>query len=357
MPLEQYIENFIVEEFELNDEKSKNTKVSYLGKLQEFNQIINDLKGKNFNIASLCFEDLSYYIKILSTKKEKGGKGNSPSSIRNKFITVKIFLKYLRMHKVLKKDITKDDETGSSIKLPIVREKEPNYLSEDEYIEMLNKCKYDKNNQRNVFNGSFISTRNIALILTILSTGLRRFEVLGLKKDDIHNDSIRVVGKGNKEALIPLNPVAKQTLNEWIKMLEDRQTKKEMRDELGDFDNDLVFPSNRGGIISDGTYWQIIQKALSTINRGKYIVDENYEYVLDKNGEKIPNKMAINNHGLRRTFATSLLKLGVNLRVIQSLLRHSNITTTQKYLGVNESDKQEAVNLISMSNFYNNNQE
>jgi len=346
--LKEYIGDFIEDVFEEGSGKSKNTKTSYNGKLNEFNEIMEEIKGENFEPSTLCFDDLQQYIKKLTKL------GNKPSSITNKFITVKVFIKYLSKKKVVSKSIIVDDDGEKPIIPRIVKEK-AKFLESKEYIQMLQNCKWNPDSQNNLFDGKFVSARNTMLILLILSTGLRRSEALGLKRSEIYDNMINTVGKGGKPRNIPLNEVATNALNEWLKYLDSRLAKKAQKEEIGDFDTDLVFPSNRGQRISDGTYFIIIQKALSTINRAKYIVDENYNIVLDKNGNKIENPRAVRNHSLRKTFASELLHQGVNIEVIRNLLDHSSILTTQIYLGITEKDERDAVNSISMGDLFKDN--
>ncbi len=308
---------------------------------------MEEIKGKDFDTSTLCFDDIQQYIKKLTRL------GNKPSSVSNKFITVKVFIKYLSKRKVVSKSIVVDDD-GEKPTMPRIIKEKAKFLESKEYIQMLQNCKWNPDSKNNLFDGEFVSARNIMLILLILSTGLRRSEALGLKRSEIYDNMINTIGKGGKPRNIPLNEAATNALNEWFKYLDSRLAKKARKDELGDFDTDLVFPSNRGGVISDGTYFTIIQKALSTINRAKYIVDENYNPILDKDGNKIENPRAVRNHSLRKTFASELLHQGVNIEVIRNLLDHSSIVTTQIYLGITEKDERDAVNSIYMGNLFQN---
>lgn len=346
----QYIDDYMAYAFSTSKNKSKTTEVSYLGKLKEFADIMTEVKSEDFNVSDLCFEDLQQYVDILGADKDdnyiENGKGNSPSSVRNKYTTVKVFIKFLRKRKVLIGDITKDED-DEGVELPNVDKDEIKYLEAEECFEMLRRISWDENSKNNVYDSEFLSVRNYALILTSFTTGLRRFELLGLEWDNIVNDTITIRGKGRKERSIPLHPTTKEALSEWREYLNKRLSKKD-DEELKDYDLDLVFPSNRGGVISDGNYWVIVEKAFNTIGRGRYKVLDNYEYELNENGEKILNPKALKPHNIRKGFASLLNRNGVQTSTIQSLLGHSSIDTTMLYIGISDNTKRQAVDTIQI---------
>lgn len=353
----QYIDEYMSYAFSTSKNKSKTSEISYYGKLKEFADIMTEIKGENFNVSDITFEDLQQYVDILGADKNdkyiKNGRGNAPSSVRNKYTVVKTFIKFLKKRKVFTNDIT-IDEIGEGVDLPTIDKNEVKYLGEDECYEMLRRITWRPGANDNVYDGEFVSMRNYVLLLTSFTTGLRRFELLGLKWDNIINNSIVIRGKGRRERSIPLHPFTKEMLEKWHQYLNKRLAKKD-DEELKKYDLNLVFPSNRGDIITDGAYWVIVEKALNTIGRGRYKVDENGNYILDENGNKILNPKALKPHSIRKGFASLLNKNGVQTAIIQNLLGHSSIDTTMRYIGISDSTKRKAVDTIQINLELNNN--
>ena len=156
--------------------------------------------------------------------------------------------------------------------------------------------------------------RNKAMLELLYATGIRVSELINLKfiNLDLENDFIRVVGKGNKERLVPIGDVAKKWLIKYI---------NEYRQELlKNKNSDYLFINNQGNVISRVGFFKIIKKLC---------VEKN----INKN---------VSPHVLRHSFATHLLAHGADLRVIQEMLGHSDISTTQIYAHlVNEKLKKD----------------
>ena len=143
-----------------------------------------------------------------------------------------------------------------------------------------------------------IERRDKAMIEMLYATGMRVSELVNLKliDVDIQRSVIKVLGKGSKERLIPYGEVAGDSLNLYLK---DR-TKSNIKE---------TFLSNRGTKITRGAFWQRIKIYLSR--------------------EGLKN--SISPHTLRHAFATHLLNRGADLRSVQILLGHSDLSTTQIY--------------------------
>jgi integrase/recombinase XerD len=143
-----------------------------------------------------------------------------------------------------------------------------------------------------------IEKRDKAMIEMLYATGMRISELTGLKITDIDTNRlvVKVLGKGSKERLIPYGEKAADSLNSYIKDRPKSNCKE-------------TFLSNRGTAITRGAFWQRIKV---------YIVRENL-------------KISISPHTLRHAFATHLLNRGADLRSVQILLGHSDLSTTQIY--------------------------
>ena len=157
--------------------------------------------------------------------------------------------------------------------------------------------------------------RNKAIIETLFSCGLRVSELVNLKKSDIFEEEkfIRVLGKGNKERLVPISGKALQEIKLWYI---DRNL---MNIKPGE--EDYVFLNRRG----------------AHLTRTMILI------MIKRTAEDAGIKKTISPHTLRHSFATALLKGGADLRVIQALLGHEDIGTTEIYTHIETSDLREAI--------------
>ena len=150
----------------------------------------------------------------------------------------------------------------------------------------------------------WVAERDWALVVLIFGCGLRISEALGLKNSDIanHPDTLRIVGKGNKERIIPVLPAVYVALDKYIAIRP-----------FGNATDDFVFRSVRGLPMSARMAEKVIEKLRHYLQLPDYVTP----------------------HALRHTFATALLAGGADLRSIQELLGHSSLSTTQLYTRVN----------------------
>ena len=155
-----------------------------------------------------------------------------------------------------------------------------------------------------------LGMRDRALLETLYATGIRVSELINLKFSDLHEELklLKVLGKGSKERLIPISDVAIS----WIKSYQEK-----VRDPLllksGKY-TDTIFLNNRGGALTRQAVWQIIKRYCQMAGIRKNVTP----------------------HTLRHTFATHLLENGADLRVVQEILGHSDISTTQIYTNLSQ---------------------
>jgi len=252
---------------------SKNTVSSYKNDILSFSKW---LKKNNINFIKITSSDVNLYISYLFTS------GLKSTSINRKISSIKHFYLFLLKRKIIKTSPL--DE--------ITAPKQENYLpvsiSEDEVEKILSSP--DLNIK--------IERRDKAMIEILYATGMRISELVNLKLTDIdiNRSVIKVFGKGSKERLVPFGEEAAEALDIYLK---DRE-KYNCKD---------VFLSNRGSKITRGAFWQRIKI---------YIARENL-------------KPSISPHSLRHAFATHLLNRGADLRSVQMLLGHSDLSTTQIY--------------------------
>ena len=189
------------------------------------------------------------------------------------------------------------------IKLPKLAKKLPNYLTIEEVDRLLN-----------INTTKVYDYRNKAMMETLYASGIRVSELCNIKLSDIdfNEYTIKIFGKGSKERIVPINESSMEALKIYINDYRPFLLKTKV--------SDYVFINNFGNVISRVGFFKILKKLCK-----------------DAGIEK-----DVSPHTLRHSFATHLLNNGANLRVIQHLLGHSNITTTQIYSHLsNESLKED----------------
>lgn len=257
---------------------SPNTIASYQRDLNHFAQYF-----KSANLEDIDEYQLSIYVGTLYDANL------TKASIARKISCLKSFFKFLYI-----KDYT-DKNCAILLQLPKKQTKLPQYLTNEEIILLLN-----------TFKNTYLAKRNKTMFLTLYFTGMRVSELINLKLSDWfqHDNYLKVKGKGNKERIIPLNP-------ELILVLEDYN--ENIRPYLSKTTSDFLFINEKGNPITRQGFYKIIKTACN-------------DALINKN---------ISPHTLRHSFATHLLNNGIDLRTVQILLGHSDISTTQIYTHVN----------------------
>lgn len=251
------------------------------------------LKKRNITDANkVKSKDISDYIETLSKN------GLEASSIAHNLTSIKNMHKYLFDIGKLSKDVSE------VIDRPKLRKKLPKVLTEEEVDRLLD-IKLE----------SPVDYRNKAMLETMYATGLRMSELLNLELTDIdfENCIIRCFGKGKKERIVPIGEYVILYVQ---KYLEQRNLL------LKNKTSNYLFISNRGAKLSRTTFFRLIKAELNKKNI---------------NADISP-------HGLRHSFATHMLNHGADLRSIQELLGHSDISTTRIYTHIsNQKIKEEYV--------------
>ena len=252
---------------------SKNTVSSYKNDITSFSSWCDKEHLDRLKITDL---NLNNYISNLFST------GLKSSSINRKISSIKHFYLFLLKKKVIK------NSPADEITTPKQEKYLPTSMSEDEVESLLGSPK----------SSIKIERRDKAMIEILYATGMRISELVNLKLTDIdfNRSVLKVFGKGSKERLVPYGEKAAEALRIY---LEDRKK----------LDSKDVFLSNRGTRITRGAFWQRIKI---------YIKRENL-------------KSSISPHTLRHAFATHLLNRGADLRSVQILLGHSDLSTTQIY--------------------------
>jgi integrase/recombinase XerD len=259
---------------------SSNTIESYEKDLDRFYFFCSN---KNITINAIRKETIDDYLKSLRTEKL------NDKSVSRHISCLRSFYKYM----IMEKDITYNPM--EFIEMPKIRKSLPKILSKEEIESLL-----DINLKDN------FSFRNKAMLELMYASGLRVTELINLKVQDIDIKMalVRTMGKGNKERIIPIGDYALSALSEYLTYYRESLLKKEY--------NDYIFLNNHGKKMTRQGFFKIVKK----MAREKNI------------------KTDFSPHTLRHSFATHLLDYGADLRSIQELLGHSNISTTQIYTHV-----------------------
>jgi len=279
----KYVEDYLL--FLKTEKKlGDNTINSYMLDLEDF------FKTFNGSIESCTKKDILAYISSIN--------GLEVSTVNRHISSLKSFFNYLVDESIIK---VSPMEEVSSLKSP---KKLPKYLSISEVNKLLN-----------IPLNSEFDYRNKAMLELMYATGLRVSELVSIEYSniDFENSIIRINGKGKKERIIPLGEVASYYLKVY----------------LSDY---------RSKLLKRNTYNQVFLN-----NHGKPITRQGFNYILENIRELTGIEKEITPHVLRHSFATHLLEGGADIRSIQEMLGHENISTTNIYT--------EVVNDVLRSNY------
>lgn len=267
---------------------SDNTTRSYHTDLTTFGTFLQS-RGKAFPTCTR--PDI---IDFLDTLKDKE---YSTSSICRFISSIKGICKYLLIEKVIAEDPTEN------LQSPRKWERLPKALSIDQMKEILSSSPAPGGQGKKSIHGALFF-RNSAMLELLYSSGLRASELVRLKLADISFEGgfVRIVGKGSKERVVPVN---RRTLERMKRYLRDCRPLL-----LRKHASEYLFVTGRGGPMTRQRFWQTIKA------HGKLLGIE------------------LSPHTVRHSFATHLLEGGADLRSLQKMLGHSDISTTQIYTKV-----------------------
>jgi len=251
-------------------------------------------QGK-FKVSEVTSENIQAYLDFLAH-----GRGNCNAARGRKLAAIKSFFNYLVDSGQL------EASPAASIKSPKVTEREPDYLTDDECIRLLDTV--SKRAWRRV------SKRDIAIIVLFLHTGIRVSELINLKlaNVDLKSGCIRIMRKGKKEQYLPLNRETVAVLTKYI----DARPKAI---------NGRLFVRPSGRDLDRTTIYRVVRRylALAGIDKGK----------------RGP-------HLLRHTFCTRLHQKGVDPLVIRDLAGHKSIATTMRYIKIESKEQVAAISKL-----------
>ena len=270
----KYFFNFLEEDKKLSD----NTLQSYKRDLKQFKRY---LEACELNYNHVKESDIQDYIKELEEK------GKKPSSISRCIASIRSFYQFVLKNKKIKVDPTKN------IKSPKIEKRVPSVLTSKEVELLLNQPK----------DVDLKGIRDKAMLEFAYATGMRVTEIISLNIDDVNLEEGYVTCKhANKQRNIPLGTISLKALREYIEEARDVLIKTESEQAL--------FVNINGSRLTRQGFWKII----------KYYKEQAH---INKD---------ITPHVLRHSFATHLLQNGADLKAIQTMLGHSDISSTQVYM-------------------------
>ena len=267
---------------------SKNTLVSYEHDIKSFLNYLNNNKVKLFDAQQ---SDINLFVSF------RFSNGISSSSNMRLISSLKKFFVYLVSRNIIKKNPTENIESPRKVKLL------PHTIDTESVDKLLNSPDLKTR----------FGSRDKAMLEILYACGLRVSELVSLKLSQviIESNFLRVMGKGSKERIIPINDYALSYLKIYIDDFRPEFIKSRKTDSL--------FLSNRGAEMTRHSFWHIIKK---------------YALQAGINEHLSP-------HTLRHAFATHMINNGADLRVVQLLLGHSDLSTTQLYTHIAKNELKE----------------
>lgn len=255
---------YFVKHKEAHGKATNTTKATYICILEDF---IKSVKADT--VSDLDILMIDNFIDTLSLR------GYKPKTIKNKIVVIRSFIKFLYSKNLI-------DIRPEAIEIPRTVEVEANFLDEEEQFALIKSAR---------------NLRDKALIMTILSSGLRASEILNLKEDDLYRRSLIVSrGKGGKPRVTFIDPLTEKSIREY-------RHKREV-------DSVFVFTNSFGKPLSR----QYLSRMIS------------------ETALRAGIKKRVSAHTLRHSFATNMLRKGARIEDVQPLMGHSNISTTRLYM-------------------------
>ena len=263
-------------------------------------------------VKSVSVTDVYEYLAFLSRDRPKHGNsqstdyGLSASSRARKIAVIRSYYKYLTL-----KANKLSENPVADLDSPKQRKSLPRYLSLDESVKLLDGV-----------DGKY-RERDFCILTIFLNCGLRISELAGLDLTDLREDSIRVLGKGNKERVVFINDACADAINDYLKIRKD----------IAALEKKALFLSSRRTRISTSTIHSLVKKHLlaAGLDSSRY-----------------------SSHKLRHTAATLMLKSGVDVRTLQELLGHEHLNTTQIYTHIENSSLRDAAMRSPLSGYKKN---
>jgi integrase/recombinase XerD len=266
---------------------SENTTSAYRNDLIQFLHFVSrDIKGWD----QVTKRTLNAYVQSLQERKY------ASSTVARKVAAVKSFFHFMLDQKIL------GDDPTATLDSPKVKKRLPQILSPENIEALLEQPLHSDDSK---------AVRDKAFLELLYATGMRVSELVSLDVRDVDTErqNVRCSSKGNKQRLLPISERAKDALSNYLERARSALVK--------DPEEEALFLNHRGRRLTRQGLWLIIKGYVEAANLG----------------------IDVTPHTLRHSFATHLLNGGAELREVQRLLGHANISTTQIYTEINQSDE------------------
>ena len=275
-PLERYLRHLTVERG-----LSRNTLAAYKADLAKYAAFLERSNIDSLTASQLHLEEFSNQLTSASLKA---------SSRARILAAVRGFHKFLALEGI------RDDDPTSRLRPPKLPSRLPKALSQEQVLRLLEAAGPEPDDEA----ADKIRLRDRATVELMYSSGARVSEIVALDLDEVTDDGlIRVRGKGSKERIVPVGSFASKSLEAYL--VRTRPELAKLRGERA------LFLNRQGGRLSRQSIWDIIQRAGVAAN------------------------LEVSPHTLRHSFATHLIEGGADVRVVQELLGHASVATTQIY--------------------------
>lgn len=257
------------------------SRFAYMNDLKKLNEYFL-IKAYDFPVQHLTLNHLQQFLQYLNEL------GFASASQARLLSGIKSFFSYLVLERIL------ETSPADLLEAPKLDKKLPEVLSYDEIEQMLASIDLSKAEGH----------RNRAMLEVLYACGLRVSELTGLRISGLYPEIgfVRVIGKGNKERLVPIGETA-------LKQIDFYMEQRKLMDNIDKKSEDIVFLNRRGKQLTRNMIFLIVKEAAVAAG-------------IDKN---------VSPHTFRHSFATHLLEGGADLRIVQQLLGHESITTTEIY--------------------------
>ncbi len=255
---------------------SVHTTVSYRNDLNQFNLYLSEsYSGIEFKKVEMIHVR-SYMVHLLESKLAKSTVARKVSSIKS-------------LYKFMKKEQLISSSPIQLLETPKIDSRLPVFLKEEEVVNLFEEFKFED---------SFSGKRDKMILYLFYQTGIRLSELIGIKDVDVRNGELKVLGKRNKERIIPLSNNIQPLIDQYLNL----------KDELG-FKKKYFFVTDNGNKLYEKFVYRKVNYYLSMVS---------------SKHKKSP-------HILRHTFATHMLNNGADLNSIKEILGHENLSATQVY--------------------------
>lgn len=266
-----------------------------------------DYKKINFFVDNIFFEKITIQDFYAFLSYLDNGKNDSATTRSRKISAIKSFYKYMYSEiEVINTNI------ADKLTNPKISQRQPVYLTLSETERLIETISKEKN--------TFLKARDLAIVFTFLTTGMRLSELISIDLSDVNKDSFNIIGKGNKERTVYLTKNCQDLINNYIVI----------RSEYLKYDTvNALFISTRKNRISNRAVQSTIEK---------YLAKAGFD------------TSVYSTHKLRHTAATLMYKYGnVDIRALKDILGHASVSTTQIYTHLDNEDLKNAVNKNPLS--------